>query len=45
MASIRAEGRRTPMKVPPQNDGRILVNVHMLSLEFGSKHDSIFLEK
>ena len=45
MASIRVEGRRAPMRVIPQSDGRILVNVHMLSLKFGFKYDSIFLEE
>jgi hypothetical protein len=45
MASIRVEGRRAPMRVPPQSDGRILVHVHMLSLKFGFKYDSIFLEE
>lgn len=45
MTSIHVKGCRTPMRVPSQSDARIFVSVHMLSLKFGFKQDSIFLEE
>lgn len=44
MAWILEEGFCTPIRVSPQSDGQIFISIHILSLKFGFKQDSISLK-